>query len=96
MHVRPARCACAWRQLNIFNMPWVQSEYAPVHQERRRYISNFTGSAGTALITETRALLWTDGRYFLQVRAVQATGQCRRACSKHGSAVQSSPEGDLL
>jgi hypothetical protein len=45
---------------------WAQSEYAPVHQERRRYITNFTGSAGTALITEDKALLWTDGRYFLQ------------------------------
>jgi Xaa-Pro aminopeptidase len=42
------------------------SEYAPVHQERRRYVSNFTGSAGTALLTEDKALLWTDGRYFLQ------------------------------
>lgn len=44
----------------------MQSEYAPTHQERRRYISNFTGSAGTALVTEDKALLWTDGRYFLQ------------------------------
>jgi Creatinase/Prolidase N-terminal domain len=39
-----------------------------VHQERRRYVSNFTGSAGTALLTEDKALLWTDGRYFLQAR----------------------------
>lgn len=37
-----------------------------MHQERRRYVSNFTGSAGTALLTEDKALLWTDGRYFLQ------------------------------
>jgi Xaa-Pro aminopeptidase len=34
--------------------------------ERRAYISGFTGSAGTALVTETEALLWTDGRYYLQ------------------------------
>ena len=34
--------------------------------ERRAYISGFTGSAGTALITQDAALLWTDGRYFLQ------------------------------
>jgi Creatinase/Prolidase N-terminal domain len=45
---------------------YAQSEYAPVHQERRRYVSNFTGSAGTALLTGDKALLWTDGRYFLQ------------------------------
>ena len=35
--------------------------------ERRSFISGFTGSAGTALITlDDRAYLWTDGRYFLQ------------------------------
>lgn len=42
------------------------SEYAPCHQERRRFISGFTGSAGTAVVTATEALLWTDGRYWLQ------------------------------
>lgn len=35
---------------------------------RRAYISGFTGSAGTAVVTKDRAALWTDGRYFLQVR----------------------------
>lgn len=34
--------------------------------QRRAYISGFTGSAGTAVITETHACLWTDGRYFNQ------------------------------
>ena len=33
---------------------------------QREYISNFTGSAGTAVITTEDAALWTDGRYFLQ------------------------------
>ncbi|MCO5599448.1 hypothetical protein L7F22_053552 [Adiantum nelumboides] len=33
---------------------------------RRAYISDFTGSAGTAVITKDCAALWTDGRYFLQ------------------------------
>ena len=45
----------------------LQSEYAPASQERRHYISGFTGSAGTALVTSDQALLWTDGRYYLQV-----------------------------
>lgn len=35
----------------------------------RQYISGFTGSAGTAVITQKEALLWTDGRYFLQAEA---------------------------
>lgn len=34
---------------------------------RRAYISGFTGSAGTAVVTKDKAALWTDGRYFLQV-----------------------------
>lgn len=43
-----------------------QSEYiAPCHQ-RRQFISGFTGSAGTAIVTEKKALLWTDGRYHSQ------------------------------
>lgn len=43
-----------------------QSEYPPDCHARREFISNFTGSAGTAVITHDAALLWTDGRYFLQ------------------------------
>jgi Xaa-Pro aminopeptidase len=42
------------------------SEYVPTCFERRMFISGFTGSAGTALVTHDEALLWTDGRYFLQ------------------------------
>lgn len=42
------------------------SEYPPARFERRAFISNFTGSAGTAVVTSRCALLWTDGRYFLQ------------------------------
>lgn len=34
---------------------------------RRAFISGFTGSAGTAVVTREKAALWTDGRYFLQV-----------------------------
>jgi Xaa-Pro aminopeptidase len=43
-----------------------QSEYVSERDLRRAFISEFTGSAGTAVITHTQALLWTDGRYFLQ------------------------------
>lgn len=37
---------------------------------RRAYISGFTGSAGTAVVTKENAALWTDGRYFLQVCSI--------------------------
>jgi Xaa-Pro aminopeptidase len=42
------------------------SEYVRNCDKRRAFISGFTGSAGTAVITDTDARLWTDGRYFLQ------------------------------
>mmetsp|Transcript_48826 Transcript_48826/g.104216 ORF Transcript_48826/g.104216 Transcript_48826/m.104216 type:complete len:705 (-) Transcript_48826:323-2437(-) len=45
------------------------SEYVHPHYERRAFVSGFTGSAGTVLITEDAALLWTDGRYFLQAES---------------------------
>ena len=35
----------------------------------RAFISGFDGSAGTAVVTATNALLWTDGRYFIQAEA---------------------------
>ncbi|XP_030469102.1 aminopeptidase P1 isoform X1 [Syzygium oleosum] len=43
-----------------------QSEYVSSRDKRREFVSEFTGSAGLALITINEALLWTDGRYFLQ------------------------------
>ena len=41
-------------------------EYVPAHWECRKWISGFTGSAGTAVITADQCGLWTDSRYFLQ------------------------------
>ncbi|MBO7708970.1 MAG: aminopeptidase P family N-terminal domain-containing protein, partial [Lachnospiraceae bacterium] len=42
------------------------SEYVGDFFKCRKYITGFTGSAGTALIMQDMAGLWTDGRYFLQ------------------------------
>lgn len=42
------------------------SEYPPSHWESRKWISGFTGSAGTAVITHNTGGVWTDSRYFLQ------------------------------
>nr|ATB19836.1 metallopeptidase M24 family protein [Juniperus oxycedrus] len=43
-----------------------QSEFIAECFMRRAFISGFTGSAGTAVVTKDKASLWTDGRYFLQ------------------------------
>ena len=42
------------------------SEYVGDYFKTREYLSGFTGSAGTLLVMQERAFLWTDGRYFLQ------------------------------
>lgn len=42
------------------------SEYVSEYFRTRQWISGFTGSAGTVVITLEEAHLWTDGRYFLQ------------------------------
>lgn len=44
------------------------SEYVGEYFKTRQYISGFAGSAGTAVIIQDEALLWTDGRYFLQAQ----------------------------
>ncbi|ODV88098.1 hypothetical protein CANARDRAFT_20819 [[Candida] arabinofermentans NRRL YB-2248] len=43
-----------------------QSEYTAAKDQRREFISGFTGSAGVAIVTLNEAALSTDGRYFLQ------------------------------
>lgn len=43
-----------------------QSEYVAEHWKARAWISGFTGSAGTVVITMNDGGLWTDGRYFIQ------------------------------
>lgn len=43
-----------------------QSEYLADYYKTRVWISGFTGSAGTVVITDEKAILWTDGRYFIQ------------------------------
>ena len=43
-----------------------ESEYVCGHYRARAYITGFTGSAGTAIVTLQDAGLWTDGRYFIQ------------------------------
>ncbi len=43
-----------------------QSEYIATHFQTRSWLTGFTGSAGYALVTNKDALLWVDGRYFIQ------------------------------
>ncbi|MCZ2204051.1 aminopeptidase P family protein [Bartonella sp. A05] len=45
-----------------------QGEYVPPHAQRLSWLTGFTGSAGLALILKDKAIIFTDGRYKLQVR----------------------------
>ena len=42
------------------------SEYAPAHYRERQWISGFSGSNGTVVVTAGESGLWTDGRYYIQ------------------------------
>lgn len=50
-----------------------QSEYPATHWKSMEWISGFTGSAGTVLITLDHAGLWTDSRYYIQAETELAT-----------------------
>ncbi len=52
-----------------------QSEYVPDRYKGREWISAFTGSAGTAMVTLDHAGVWTDARYFLQAEEELASSE---------------------
>ena len=57
------------RGITVYVVPTAdfhESEYVGDHFKARKFITGFTGSAGTAVITAEEAGLWTDGRYFVQ------------------------------
>jgi len=52
-----------------------QGEYVADHFQGRKWVSGFTGSAGTAVILREKAGVWTDGRYFIQAqRQLEGSG----------------------
>ena len=44
------------------------TEYVPNHSERLSFITGFSGSAGLAIITKNKAVIFVDGRYTTQVK----------------------------
>lgn len=52
-----------------------ESEYVCPRWRTRAWISGFTGSAGTVVITQDMAVLWVDSRYFIQ-GAKEIEGSC--------------------
>lgn len=55
--------------MDIYIVPtadYHHSEYVGEYFKVRQFLTGFTGSAGTAVVTKDKAGLWTDGRYFIQ------------------------------
>lgn len=51
------------------------SEYVAPRWESRKWLSGFTGSAGTLVVTREKSGLWTDGRYYIQAeKQLEGTG----------------------
>ena len=58
-------------EIDIYIIPtsdFHQSEYVGEYFKGRKFLSGFTGSAGTLVVTLDKAYLWTDGRYFIQAQ----------------------------
>ena len=57
------------RKIDAYLLPtsdFHESGYVGKHFKTRKFITGFTGSAGTAVITFHEACIWMDGRYFVQ------------------------------
>lgn len=70
--LKELRKEMADRGIDIYVVPtsdFHESEYVGEYFKARKFITGFTGSAGTAVITMEEAGLWTDGRYFIQAAA---------------------------
>lgn len=66
--------------IDIYYVPTAdfhESEYVGEYFKARKFITGFTGSAGVAVITKDEALLWTDGRYFIQAEKQLADSEVK-------------------
>ncbi|WVZ62377.1 hypothetical protein U9M48_012135 [Paspalum notatum var. saurae] len=73
-----------------------QSEFIAECFMRRAYLTGFTGSAGTAVVTKNKAALWTDGRYFLQAEKELSHEWTLMRSGNHGVPTTSEWLNDVL
>lgn len=92
--IQALRALMAEKNIDCYIVPsadFHQSEYVGDYFKSRAFITGFTGSAGTALITTDSAYLWTDGRYFIQA-AEQLEGSGVSLCRMNEPDVPTIPE----
>ena len=87
-HLEQLREKMRERGIDVYVVPtsdYHESEYVSEHFACRRYITGFTGSAGTAVVTMEEAGLWTDGRYFVQAaKQLEGSGVTLRKMGVEG------------
>ena len=74
------RSLMAERNIDVYlisSADFHQSEYVGGYFRARAFMTGFTGSAGTAVITMKEAGLWTDGRYFIQAEKQLADSEVK-------------------
>ena len=85
------RSAMRERQIDAFMVPSADphlSEYLPQHWQGREWLSGFTGSVGTFIITADFAGVWTDGRYWTQAETELAGSTIQLMKISSGASVQ--------
>ena len=79
-HIERLREWMGQHGLDAFIVPTADphmSEYTADHWQSRQWLTGFTGSAGTAVVTASEAGLWTDSRYFLQAEEQLRGSGCK-------------------
>ncbi|KAM8909807.1 xaa-Pro aminopeptidase 2 isoform 2-T2 [Spinachia spinachia] len=69
LRLRDLRVEMRLRDIAAYIIPATDahlSEYIAPRDARLAFVTGFTGSAGTAVVTQTKAALWTDSRYWVQ------------------------------
>ena len=69
-----------------------ESEYVGDYFKARKYMSGFTGSAGTMVVTAKEACLWTDGRYFIQAEKQRTKAGAQKRARKTQALPDAQPE----
>ena len=105
-HLEQLREKMRERGIDVYVVPtsdYHESEYVSEHFACSRYITGFTGSAGTAVVTMEEAGLWTDGRYFVQAaKQLEGSGVTLQKMGVEGVPTileylrQAMPEGGTL
>lgn len=96
----------AERHIDAYLVPtsdFHESEYVGDYFKCRKFLTGFTGSAGTAVVTAEEAGLWTDGRYFVQAaKQLEGSGFTLQKMGQEGVPTieeylqQVMPEGGVL